>query len=76
MTVGYCSGGTSRRTWHPSQRTYLEQVAFPGPQIDVELQKHGIEYRCSEKTKSDLYRDLLPLLNAGRITLPRAWTIR
>jgi hypothetical protein len=36
------------------------------------FRKHGIAYQCAEKTKSDLYRDLLPLLNAGRITLPRS----
>jgi hypothetical protein len=34
--------------------------------------KRGIEYRCCDKTKSDLYRDLLPLLNSGRITLPKS----
>ena len=30
---------------------------------------HGIEYAVAEKPKSDLYRDLLPLLNSGRIEL-------
>jgi hypothetical protein len=35
------------------------------------FRKHGIEYQCSEKPKSDLYRDLLPLLNSGRVVLPR-----
>src|SRR5262249_42643660 len=34
--------------------------------------KRGIEYRCVDKVKSDLYRDLLPLLNSGRITLPKS----
>jgi hypothetical protein len=34
--------------------------------------KRGIEYRCCDKTKSDLYRDLLPLLNSGRIALPKS----
>jgi hypothetical protein len=44
-----------------------------GGEFPKELfRKHGIEYQCSEKTKSDLYRDLLPLLNAGRIVLPRS----
>ena len=28
-------------------------------------------YEVSKATKSDLFRDLLPLLNYGRITLPR-----
>jgi hypothetical protein len=38
---------------------------------------HGIEYVPSEKSKSDIYRDLLPLLNSGRIEaldLPRLAT--
>jgi hypothetical protein len=35
------------------------------------FRKHGVEYEVAEKPKSDLYRDLLPLLNAGRIVLPR-----
>jgi hypothetical protein len=30
---------------------------------------HGIEYRVADKTKSDLYLSLLPLLNSGRIEL-------
>jgi hypothetical protein len=30
---------------------------------------HRIEYRVAAKAKSDLYRDLLPLLNSGRVEL-------
>ena len=30
---------------------------------------HGIEYRCSDKPKSELYRDLLPLINSAQIEL-------
>ena len=30
---------------------------------------HGITYVVGEKVKSDLYRDLLPLLNSGRVSL-------
>ena len=30
---------------------------------------HGIEYIPSEKPKSDLYRDILPALNSGRVRL-------
>jgi hypothetical protein len=37
-----------------------------------QFRKRGIEYRCSDKTKSDLFRDLLPMLNAGRITLTKS----
>jgi hypothetical protein len=33
--------------------------------------KHGISYEPAAKTKSDLYLDLLSLLNSGRIVLPR-----
>jgi hypothetical protein len=30
---------------------------------------HGVEYRLADRPKSDLYRDALPLLNAGRVEL-------
>jgi hypothetical protein len=36
------------------------------------FRKQNVEYRCSDKTKSDLYRDLLPMLNSGRIVLPKS----
>jgi hypothetical protein len=35
------------------------------------FRKHCISYEVCKQPKSDLYRDLLPLLNSGRITLPR-----
>jgi hypothetical protein len=35
------------------------------------FRKHGIAYNVCKSPKSDLYRDLLPLLNSGRIVLPR-----
>jgi hypothetical protein len=35
------------------------------------FRKHGISYESSEKTKSDLFRDLLPKLNSESIVLPR-----
>jgi hypothetical protein len=31
--------------------------------------KHGVEYSVADKAKSDLYRDLLPLLNSARCEL-------
>jgi hypothetical protein len=37
-----------------------------------QFRKRGVGYVCSEKVKSDLYRDLLPLLNSGRIVLPKS----
>jgi hypothetical protein len=30
---------------------------------------HGIEYKLAEKPKSDIYRDLLPMLNSARVEL-------
>jgi hypothetical protein len=35
------------------------------------FRKHGIAYDVAKQTKSELFRDLLPLLNSGRIVLPR-----
>jgi hypothetical protein len=35
------------------------------------FRKHGIAYEVSKQTKSELFRDLLPMLNSSRITLPR-----
>jgi hypothetical protein len=32
----------------------------------------GINYEPATKTKSDLFRDLLPLLNSGRVVLPKS----
>jgi hypothetical protein len=37
-----------------------------------QFRKRGINYACSEKPKSDLYRDLLPLLNSEKIVLPKS----
>src|SRR5262245_29985579 len=36
-----------------------------------QFRKRGIHYAVAEKPKSDLFRDLLPLLNSGRIVLPK-----
>ena len=33
------------------------------------FRKAGIEYLLADKPKSDLYRDLLPLLNSGKVEL-------
>lgn len=35
------------------------------------FRKHGLSYEPCKRVKSDLYRDLLPLLNSKRIVLPR-----
>ncbi|BCG80089.1 hypothetical protein [Mesorhizobium sp. 113-3-3] len=34
-----------------------------------QFRKHGITYRVADKPRSDLYRDLLPLLNSGSVDL-------
>ena len=36
------------------------------------FRKRDIAYQCADKTASDLFRDLLPLLNSGRIVLPKS----
>ena len=40
---------------------------FPREQFN----KRGIRYVPSERNKSEIYRDFLPLLNSGNVTLPR-----
>jgi hypothetical protein len=44
---------------------------YGGEFVKEPFRKHGIRYEVAKQPKSDLYRDLLPLLNSGRITLPR-----
>lgn len=44
--------------------------AYAGLWPAEQFEKRGIKYRRSEKPKSDLYRDLLPLLNSERVELP------
>jgi hypothetical protein len=34
------------------------------------FRRHGIDYWTARKTRSELYLEMLPLLNGGRITLP------
>lgn len=34
-----------------------------------QFRKHGVDYLVADKTKSDLYRELLPLLNSGVVAL-------
>jgi hypothetical protein len=45
----------------------IEGDRYAGEFPRQQFRKRGIEYRCADKTKSDLFRDLLPMLNAGRI---------
>ena len=34
-----------------------------------QFRKHGVSYELSDKTRSDLYREMLPMLNSGRCVL-------
>jgi hypothetical protein len=42
---------------------------FGGEFVHEAFRKYGIEYRLAEMPKSDIYRELLPLLNSGRVEL-------
>jgi hypothetical protein len=44
---------------------------YGGEFVKEPFRKHGIGYEVSKQVKSDLFRDLLPLLNSGRIRFPR-----
>ena len=37
-----------------------------------QFRKRGINYVCAQNVRSDLYRNLLPLLNSGRVVLPKS----
>ena len=42
---------------------------FGGEWPRERFKAHGVTYDLADKPKSDLYRDMLPLLNAGRVEL-------
>ena len=44
---------------------------YGGEFVKEPFRKNGISYEVCKQPKSDLFRDMLPLLNAGHITLPR-----
>ena len=44
---------------------------FGGEFVKEPFRRHGLSYEIAKQPKSDLYRDLLPLLNSGRIMLPK-----
>ena len=52
----------SKRCWRSLRRRVVVKEPF---------RKHGINYEVCKQHKTDLFRDMLPLLNAGHITLPR-----
>jgi hypothetical protein len=44
---------------------------FGGEFVKEPFRRHGLSYEIAKQPKSDLYRDLLPLLNSGSIMLPK-----
>jgi len=42
---------------------------YAGEFVREPFRKHGLEYHLSDRTASDQFRDLLPLLNSGRVEL-------
>jgi hypothetical protein len=44
---------------------------YGGEFVKEPFRKHGINYELADRPKSDLYRDLLPLLNSQRVVLPK-----
>ena len=56
------------------QRYRISKVVgdhYGGEFVKEPFRKHGIVYEISKKAKSDLFRDLAPLINSGRVVLPR-----
>lgn len=49
--------------------TEVEGDHFAGQFPRTMFRQHGITYRTSDKPKSDIYQECLPLLNAGRVEL-------
>ena len=42
---------------------------FAGEWPREQFRKHGVQYEPADRPKSDLYRDMLPLLNSGKVEL-------
>jgi hypothetical protein len=56
------------------QRYRISKVVgdhYGGEFVKEPFRKHGISYEVCKQPKSDLFRDMLPLLNSGHIILPR-----
>jgi hypothetical protein len=45
---------------------------YGGEFVKEPFRRYGVRFELCKSPKSDLYRDLLPLLNSGSITLPRS----
>jgi hypothetical protein len=56
--------------WAPLLRAYgvtaVHGDHYAGEWARVPFRRHGIDYLLAEQRKSDIYRDALPLFNAGR----------
>src|SRR5262249_4068271 len=44
---------------------------YGGEFVKEPFRRHGISYEVCKQPKSDLFRDMLPLLTSGQITLPQ-----
>jgi hypothetical protein len=54
------------------ERYWLREVTgdrYAGAWVESKFREHRILYKVSEKVKSDLYRELLPLINSGEVEL-------
>jgi len=49
--------------------TIVRGDRFAGEWPRERFRESGVQYRVAEKVRSDLYRDLLPLLNSGQVEL-------
>lgn len=47
----------------------VEGDRYAGQWPAERFSRHGIEYRAAERTKNEIYREFLPVLNAGRCEL-------
>jgi len=47
----------------------IEGDRYAGEWPRERFREHGVEYQVAERTKSDIYRELLPLLNSNRLEL-------
>ncbi len=52
--------------------TSVKGDRYAGEWPREQFRKRGITYVVADKTKSDLFRDLLPRLNSGQIVLPKS----
>ena len=56
------------------QRYRISKVVgehYGGELVKEPFRRHGISYEVCNQPKSDLFRDMLPLLNSSHITSPR-----